>query len=215
MFLQRIGISTLVSVVMVTTAAAEDWDGFYTGVFAGYIQGNADSQRVGGGGESYVELSGSGFGALLGYNHVHEDILIGLESDITIANVGVYDTCQIAPAFDCGSYLDWYGSVRGRIGMVADDLLIYGTAGLAYGKGRTTISPAGPGVSGSADILSWGWTAGFGAEYAVAENIRLKAEYIYTDLGMDTTAIGTISDTNQYEVNPQHQALKVGVNFGF
>ena len=94
--------------------------------------------------------------------------------------------------------LNYLGTVRGRIGYLATpQLLMYGTAGLAYGgvsvnsstnSYAPTISPSSDltyawGGSGSYSNTQVGWTAGGGVEWMFLTNWSLKAEYLYYDLG--------------------------------
>ena len=90
--------------------------------------------------------------------------------------------------------------------MSTDNILIYGTGGLAYARvnEKTALnSQAGAGANsglvpnvfgyfcatgpncflGSSSRTAIGWTAGAGVEYALSRNISVKAEYLYVDLG--------------------------------
>jgi len=105
------------------------------------------------------------------------------------------------------SNVDWYGSWRARFGVTpfSPNLMLYGTAGLAYGgvntvSSHTTFTTIGAtgllaNGNGSYDKVSFGWTAGAGAEWAPMSfpNWSLKVEYLYTDLGsatINTVGIG-------------------------
>jgi outer membrane immunogenic protein len=113
-----------------------------------------------------------------------------------------------ATAYD--AQIDWFGTVRGRLGyLVNDQFLLYGTGGLAYGQVKVSgvtnvngsvenpasgeIGPfAAPGTSGfSASRTNIGWTAGAGIEgrfaYWLPTGWTWKLEYLYLDLGsLDT-----------------------------
>jgi outer membrane immunogenic protein len=73
------------------------------------------------------------------------------------------------------SSLDYFGTVRGRLGYAFDRLLVYGTGGFAYGGGdRNNHCPAFvSGVSTSrfcdngGDDTRWGYTFGGGIEWAL------------------------------------------------
>jgi outer membrane immunogenic protein len=96
--------------------------------------------------------------------------------------------------------LDWLGTVRGRLGVLAKPtMLFYATGGLAYG--RVTASSdlsqqithtwqfGGPeqfqstGGAGSVSKTRVGWTLGAGLEWMFMPNWSLKGEYLYYDLG--------------------------------
>jgi outer membrane immunogenic protein len=103
--------------------------------------------------------------------------------------------------------IDWFGTVRGRLGvLITDQVLLYGTGGLAYGRvelsgitnvngqfvaGPIPFSPAATSFSDSRTNV--GWTAGAGIEGRFASWLPAgwtwKVEYLYMDLGsLDFTA---------------------------
>ena len=85
--------------------------------------------------------------------------------------------------------LDFFGTVRGRIGYAFDRVLFYGTGGFAYGAGggRQFGLP-----NSSQDDFRTGWTAGGGVEYALPTDsflnffrssaVTLKVEGLYVNL---------------------------------
>ena len=73
----------------------------------------------------------------------------------------------------------WSLQAHGRIGFVADQALIYGLAGVGWNSGTGGYIPLG-----------------VGAEFAVADNVTLKAEY-------------------NYQWGPNRHVGKLGVNFHF
>ena len=64
---------------------------------------------------------------------------------------------------------------------------------------------------GSDDSVLTGWTVGAGAEYAVTNNVTVRAEYNYTDLGKDTLTTPTAAASIGY----QGSDVKLGVNYKF
>jgi outer membrane immunogenic protein len=125
----------------------------------------------------------------------------GLEADLDYSNLQKTDAATGAPyvggilTTTVATSLDWFGTVRGRLGVLpVDNVLLYATGGLAYGSLRTTttgsnISPFNCDgghiycATGSTSGISVGWTVGGGIEYAFARNWTVKAEYLYLDLG--------------------------------
>lgn len=86
--------------------------------------------------------------------------------------------------------LSWLGTTRARIGFVAtpdNRLMFYGTGGVAYGGGSGNLSVfdnvSGSYWSGSPSSTRVGWTLGAGVEYAITNNITVKGEYLYYNLG--------------------------------
>ena len=94
--------------------------------------------------------------------------------------------------------LSWLGTTRARVGFVAtpdNRLMIYATGGVAYGGGSSNFSAfdaaTGAFWSGSPSSTRVGWTIGGGVEYAVTNNITIKGEYLYADLGSSNfTSVG-------------------------
>lgn len=106
------------------------------------------------------------------------------------------------PLGDCAGKseldVDWFGTVRGRLGYAFGNTLIYGTGGFAAGGVRTSYSYTDNAIlfNGTAPFLhtpqhavvsnsatNTGWVAGAGIEVKLSPNWSLKGEYQYIDLG--------------------------------
>jgi outer membrane immunogenic protein len=87
--------------------------------------------------------------------------------EINLGGGDIYDT-----------KIDWFGTVRGRVGYAMDRALIYGTGGLAFGSVENRYLD-GPANSFSEKCTQTGWTAGAGIEYAFDDHWSAKAEYLY------------------------------------
>jgi outer membrane immunogenic protein len=161
-------------------------------------------------------------GALFGYNWQHDALVLGVEADINYAGFGNDETRDISDELDdllgetsgtidgtarTSFEAEWFGTLRGRLGFAADNFLIYGTGGLAYGHMEASLdidavdtndsSYAGS-YSGSTSSTNWGWTAGAGVEYGI-DNWSLGIEYLYVDLGSaewDGDLIESADDTD-------------------
>jgi outer membrane immunogenic protein len=176
-------------------------------------------------------------GGQAGYNWQREKWLFGLEGDIQYsdergsADVCLVAGCAIGTGLLTANYkLDWFGTVRGRVGFLPTErLLLYVTGGLAYGH-----------VSASTPLLSWGstragWTVGAGAEAAIDRNWSVKLEYLYMDLGnvgssgatgttvvnqLNTPGIGfntvtTTTLTSAFGTKFTDNIFRVGLNYRF
>jgi outer membrane immunogenic protein len=107
--------------------------------------------------------------------------------------------------FTASRGLDWLSTLRARFGYLGSPIMLaYVTGGLAYGSasasaGFTTVNPAYPaiglgglwGASNFFSVVRVGWTFGGGLEWMFAPGWSAKAEYLYYDLGVVTTEIGT------------------------
>jgi len=165
---------------------------------------------------------GSGFigGAQAGYDWQFKSGVVGIEADIqglsarqSSALVLTTVPLTLAPGNSVNSSLsatnnvDWLGTVRGRLGLLAKpSLLLYATGGLAYGDVRssTTINQAlvGPstatvnapyGSVASNSQTRAGWAAGVGGEWKFAPKWSAKIEYLHYDLGTVSYG-GTLSN---------------------
>ena len=137
-------------------------------------------------------------GGQAGYNWQQGNWLVGLEADIQgsdergSSDVCVVAGCALGTGILTANYkLDWFGTVRGRVGLLPTDrVLIYATGGLAYGELSAT-APLVPLSWGSTRV---GWTVGAGAEVKLDNNWSVKLEYLYMDLG--DVGSGSITATN-------------------
>ena len=223
--------------------SAYSWGGGYAGLQGGYGLSN-ESSDIGGGNANGVAVVGSGavpnhiktearggfIGGHTGYNWQNGQIVYGLEGDINWADIKGGDTRVLAFApisltTTGNSGLDWFGSVRGRLGYLATQhLMLYGTGGVAFGgvTGNSSIVLAAPAPFGASALAGYnetkvGWVAGGGIEWAAFQNIRLRAEYKYLDFGSHTMASGgTVAGTPVAFVSTQKDAFHtVGVGASY
>jgi outer membrane immunogenic protein len=110
--------------------AIYNWTGFYAGLNLGY-QWGAVSNFSG-------NPSGIAGGGQIGYNWQVGQFVFGAETDIQVSAAD--DT--FAPWKFSNP---WFGTLRGRAGYAMNNILLYATAGLAYGN--LTANLAGLGES--------------------------------------------------------------------
>lgn len=193
------------------------WTGVYIGFNAGYHY--TDSRTTftgtdtGAGGLGSVLAAGAipnpalastaGFigGGQIGYNYQIKDYVLGAEVDFDGAtgrktsSTTSFSIPFVPVTSVAGQHLDDLGTVRGRFGWAGvNRLLIYGTAGFAFGRQSASfrvIAPAGaPSLdAGAAGSRNVGYAYGGGIEYAFTDNITAKAEFIHYDLGVSTQTI--------------------------
>jgi outer membrane immunogenic protein len=108
-------------------------------------------------------------GVQAGYNWQTGPWVFGVEGDIQAT--GADDT--FAPWKFSNP---WFGTVRGRVGYAFNNIMFFGTGGLAFGELR------GETFGLSESHTKAGWTVGAGAEFGLSQNWSAKIEYLYVDL---------------------------------
>jgi outer membrane immunogenic protein len=137
---------------------------------------------------------------------------------------------------DPDARISWFGTFRGRIGYDWNNLLFYGTGGLAYGRvsysgietdtGLITVLgfrnrlagviPYNQTTSMDGSNVKTGFALGGGVEGALSGNWTWKAEYIYIDLGSlnvsAMTPAGTLVTTSTKFTD---NIVRLGLNYRF
>jgi outer membrane immunogenic protein len=133
-------------------------------------------------------------GAHLGYQYQFNQLVLGIEGSVdgtSLTNTAVanFPVAFGGSALSAQTSADVQGSIRGKIGLALDRVLIYGTGGVAFGGFDTTLSLTAPNsippifATTSTSNTRSGWTAGGGLEYSVTNNWWIFAEYRFTDFG--------------------------------
>jgi outer membrane immunogenic protein len=162
------------------------WTGVYVGGQIGYQWGQSQNVQLyevddPADFEDLLSHNDSGVvgGAHVGYNWQMSQFVFGLEGDVDGSS---YEGSSI---FDGditeSTRIGIEGSIRGRVGVAWDRVLIYGTGGVAFASIDNS-STEGP-FEASSSTGRAGWTAGGGIEYAIDNNWSIRAEYRYTDYG--------------------------------
>jgi outer membrane immunogenic protein len=190
------------------------WTGFYLGLNYGLSGDRFDFPiQVGTvfGVPSLVFDRGIG-GVQIGYNwQIGSHWIVGLEADLDgsdIEKVRDYTNFAIiGGTLTAGANLDWFGTVRPRLGFaVTPTAMLYVTGGWVYGHTSTAVTlPAG--TSLYSDYKS-GWAAGGGLEYALTDWLSFKTEYIWLDLGTASFATPAFSMSESFMAH----TLKAGLN---
>lgn len=187
------------------------WTGFYIGVNGGGAFGAGHNAIVnetfagapfvsgtwpGSGNFGKLEPSGGFGGGQIGYNWQFQNWVFGIETDIQGASIKdtagatlQYTSPLTTITSNVSQKIDWFGTVRGRLGIAFDRVLVYGTGGFAYGQTTTDLTMSdslGFVAANSNKNTRTGWVAGAGIEWAFAPNWSLKGEYQYIDLGKNT-----------------------------
>ena len=189
---------------------AYDWTGPYVGVHAGYLSGRVDIDYE----DLATEGDLAGFlgGFYGGYNFQADGIVFGVEGDVGFGSVsGDGGSAPPQPVIAYEYDLIWNAHLRGRIGLPVDQALFYLAGGLAVASHTLTVIELQ--YEGGGTQVHVGWTAGFGAEIVVADNIVLRAEYLYDDYGTKTYTTEVPDD--EYEVGITAHTVRAGIAVTF
>jgi len=204
---------------------AYTWSGLYLGANIGYGWGSMkyEASLTGVGAiSSSRDVNGVIGGVQSGYNYQLGMWVFGYESDIQASGQHKSFTFPgVLPGTTVTTdhKLDWFGTARSRLGVLATpSILLYGTAGVAYGqvKESATVTVTGVGTAiGSFKDVKAGWTAGAGIEGAFGGGWSAKLEYLYIDLGKTehtfaTPALGTVASESRRMID---NIVRVGVNY--
>jgi outer membrane immunogenic protein len=171
------------------------WAGPYLGGNLGYTWGSVENNPA--------KPSGFVGGVQAGYNwQPSQSWVFGVEGDLQVT--GADET--FAPWKFSNP---WFGTVRGRAGYTFSNILVYGTAGLAFGELR------GETFGLSESHANAGWTAGVGAEFGFGQTgvsrggWSAKVEYLYVDLSNSNFSITGVPNGYRFGT------LRAGINYHF
>ena len=213
------------------------WDGFYLGgqIGGGWARDNVSSSSpvtlpiIGDGSVSDSGIIG---GAHAGYNWQFGHLVYGLEGDFEGTNLSKSSNCLVQSMVTgvsvtpggCGEIANlasgdsfrtavpWQGSARARFGYAFDNVLLYGTGGLAIAGVETRYTELVsllPVIATRAEPTfnrtAVGFTLGGGVEYAINANWSVRAEYRFSDFGKPKSI-----DSNQLtNFAPASPAIKI------
>ena len=166
----------------------DSWARPYLGVNLGYAWGSVA--------DNPTKPSGFVGGVQAGYNFQSGSFVFGIEGDIQAT--GAEET------FAQWKFSNpWFGTIRGRAGFAFNNVMFFGTGGLAFGELRATTF----GLTES--HTNAGWTLGAGAEMAIDRNWSAKIEYLYVDLANSNFVVTGASNGYRFGL------IRAGINYRF
>lgn len=209
------------------------WTGVYLGGQVGYAWGNDKPNWT-------VETPFAFFsdtfndgpqgvigGAHVGYNLQINQWVLGVEGSIEGSSLSKTVLVPLTDGFGntgtitATSRSDVQGSIRGRIGIGWEPLLVYGTGGVAFaGIKNDFVDTTGfftgfPGSNASFSKTRAGWTVGGGLEYAVTNNWSVRAEYRFSDFGHLSNVPFNAALLPGFTFDSQHHLTESQVQVGF
>lgn len=236
------GYSDANSSYKISEAELQDLNLFPLGTVSGDFIQYADSKPLW---SRHLRKGGSLTGGIqTGFNYQINNIVIGLEADtnwmgnhekLTHSATGIVANPSVTlndGTFVVKSSLSQLSTLRGRLGLAFDKIMLFTTAGFALGAVKSSTNNNTIWAEGTQYADRWylsgegsknlpGWVVGGGAEYAINKNVTAKAEAIYYDLASlkysmkETTLYDTnhIGGTNKVSVNGY--LVRVGLNYKF
>ena len=180
------------------------WTGLYVGLHAGYAWGESRLTDANGVTTGGFDIDGFVGGGTLGYNFQSGQIVWGIETDISFADVSGRSFVNCAGG--CSSGMDWLWTLRGRVGLDFGGWMPYITGGLAVADGFGTIG----GLASGSDTLT-GYTLGGGLEIKLDRGWSVKAEYLFVDLG----DVGVPSPVPARADLDELHLVRAGINYKF
>ena len=241
------------------------WCGFYVGVNGGWggsaqdnnfsVQGTDPLEDVSvTRAVTYRTTSGGFGGGQIGYNWVFPGglngsgygWLLGVEADIQGASIrgsnalAFFADSENLHTAVASAQLNWFGTLRGRLGLTAGPVLLYGTGGFAFGGVKNNLnvteadgSDCTAGVNAvtcaSSSLVSnsstrAGYVVGAGFEWMFAPSWSVKGEYQYINLGsVNQATSASVQDNTEppegtfgtHHVNERFNTVRLGVNYHF
>ncbi len=200
-----------------------DWSGFYAGINGGgawavddQLTNTPAANPFGG-----ISPTGGFGGGQIGYNWQglclwDRHLVLGVEADIQGSDISDRQNDFNTPSSVYKSNLDFFGTLRGRVGYAVQETLFYFTGGLAYGGLHKFSDAFGP---QSFDGTAAGYTVGAGVEYKITPAWSVKGEFQYVNLGQNNVC-GSGSCFNDpatagEQSDDTYSTIRVGVNYHF
>jgi outer membrane immunogenic protein len=203
-----------------------NWTGFYIGINGGWgwnQWSNPDGQLAAAGFNGTQNGNGGIAGGQIGFNYQISQFVVGVDADFDWANIKWSQSIGVPIAFfgvpagalavtvsDKDQFLSTFGA---RFGYAFDHALLYAKGGGAWAREQFTISALGTSATATNNRL--GWMVGAGLEYAVTNNVTLKAEYNYVSFGSDNTTISNAGGTGTFNQKQNISLVKAGVSYLF
>jgi outer membrane immunogenic protein len=204
--------------------AAYDWTGFYLGVNAGVGLARDRAQHFVpavpflSSDSLYLSPQGGLGGGQICYNwqigSVFGPLVLGVEADIEGAGfrddgTSVANLIPLDSRTHYKQQVDWFGTVRGRLGIANGPVLSYVTGGYAVGSINTTVTEGATAFS-TGNRMQGGWTIGSGVEASLGGNWTGKIEYLHLNLGNKTDTLFTTQTLN---TEIRANIFRVGLNY--
>jgi outer membrane immunogenic protein len=192
------------------TPPVYNWAGIYVGVNGGYGFGRVNWLNPNTATSGNFNANGGFIGGTLGVNFQASALVFGVEGDVDWSRInGSASNTFCNLTGNCQTGNTWLSTLRGRIGVAADRVLIYGTGGGVFGNVQSSAN----GVTETS--TKTGWTVGAGVEVAFDEHWTGKVDYLYANFGNATCTVACGSPALPLTFSLTDNLIRAGINFKF
>jgi outer membrane immunogenic protein len=196
------------------------WSGFYLGIAGGWAFGNTN--QIAGGPLGFgpitpgYKVKGGLAGETVGYNWQMQNWVVGVEGDMSWANVRAF-THESSPPFGGGivqTNENWLATGRARLGWtVTNSVMVFATGGIAAAAVEANILPLAA-AERTETHVRWGGIFGGGIESKITANWSVKAEYLYVNFASQSYYDNPPPGTNTRSNVPlDNNIFRVGFNY--
>jgi outer membrane immunogenic protein len=211
---------TLIAALLLGTlpAFAANFAGRYVGVVAGNADGTETFHSDETNPVQLLDVSGTAYGLVFGYNIQHDDIVIGTEFEIQVAGAeGSIDEAALNNNFgyDIDSEISDAYRLRVRFGFPMENFMPFFAAGITsatttLAAGCATCTP----LMDPIDVNRMGFSVGLGLEWQMTDSWSFRGEYLTEDFGnVAYNSYDVVGDT--WDTNLTIDTLRLGASWKF
>ena len=213
-------------------SAHDPWSGFYVGGHVGYAGGRSNwsgpdisgSSGLAKGIDTFTEAGSFLGGFQGGYNlRLPHNLLVGVEGDFTfpaypdLAGQSTGATANfISPSLGFATYMESMQaslSLRGRVGYLFNDWLLYATGGVAWTRNSQSLTQTVSGTTDNPFLWRSGWAVGAGVEVPLIPNWTAKLEYVYSNFG--AKSVNFLANGETFRSDWTLHTIRLGLNYHF
>ncbi len=210
--------ASIMSMLSVNNASAADqWGGLYGGLSVGYQDGQLKGAN--GGTLDYYGVRNPDpgtptGGVFAGYNYQfpQSPVVAGLEASFDIGGEeqSKEGSNFLASNPEAKVSVPYETALKARFGYAADKFLPYVQAGIVGAEARFRVTD-NDGTDLGTEKFSPGWVVGVGVDYALQDNLFLRANYSYTQLA----STNYLNTAGEFDHHLDLNDFKVGVGYKF
>lgn len=199
------------------------WTGFYVGGHGGYAWGDLSGRFDSGGmptSLNSLDIDGGLGGVQTGYNYQAGWFVIGVEGDYSWVDSSDSLFHPDGNNDFLRTNLDDLASIRARLGVAWDRVLLFGTIGVGFAEYDFSVKE--PGASdltrGKLSFDESGVAVGGGVEVAFLKQLSLRVDYLHYDVGTSKKLREPPipdADTGDFVRFDDIDVVRVGLNYRF